>query len=167
MRHNEGIFQPSRKIRPEGIEPGSWMFDEFKNFCNLDILTHTIAFWFFCSPESVRWPTVGKYKVDVASLESLAVPELQVKEETDLFIIDEVGKMELFSSAFFPAVMRVIESNIPVLATIPIPRQGRDIPGVARLRNHPGAAVFTLDTGNRDTMRDTICSQLRSLLQKR
>lgn len=119
------------------------------------------------SPESVRWPTVGKYKVDVASLESLAVPELQVKEETDLFIIDEVGKMELFSSAFFPAVMRVIESNIPVLATIPIPRQGRDIPGVARLRNHPGAAVFTLDTGNRDTMRDTICSQLRSLLQKR
>lgn len=53
----------------------------------------------------------------------------QVKEETDLFIIDEVGKMELFSSAFFPAVMRVIESNIPVLATIPIPRRGRDIPG--------------------------------------
>ncbi|CAD6209399.1 unnamed protein product [Miscanthus lutarioriparius] len=81
------------------------------------------------SSESVRWPTVGKYKVDVASLESLALPELQVKEETDLFIIDEVGKMELFSSAFFPAVMRVIESNIPVLATIPIPRHGRDIPG--------------------------------------
>jgi hypothetical protein len=53
----------------------------------------------------------------------------QVKEDTDLFIIDEVGKMELFSSAFFPAVMRVIESNIPVLATIPIPRNGRNIPG--------------------------------------
>ncbi|KAL6907427.1 hypothetical protein ACP4OV_002466 [Aristida adscensionis] len=118
------------------------------------------------SPESGRWPTVGKYKVDVASLESLAVPELQVKEDTDLFIIDEVGKMELFSSAFFPAVMRVIESNIPVLATIPIPRHGRDIPGVSRLRNHPGAAVFTLNTGNRDVMRETICNQLSSLLQK-
>ncbi|RLN40018.1 cancer-related nucleoside-triphosphatase isoform X2 [Panicum miliaceum] len=119
------------------------------------------------SPESVRWPTVGKYKVDVASLESLALPELQVKEETDLFIIDEVGKMELFSSAFFPAVMRVIESNIPVLATIPIPRNGRDIPGVARLRNHPGAAIFTLNTGNRDMMRETIYNQLNCLLQKR
>ncbi|XP_039780150.1 nucleoside-triphosphatase THEP1 [Panicum virgatum] len=119
------------------------------------------------SPESVRWPTVGKYKVDVASLESLALPELQVKEETDLFIIDEVGKMELFSSAFFPAVMRVIESNIPVLATIPIPRNGRDIPGVARLRNHPGAAIFTLNTGNRDMMRETIYNQLKCLLQKR
>ncbi|KAM3261990.1 hypothetical protein ACQJBY_052588 [Aegilops geniculata] len=120
-----------------------------------------------CSPESVRWPTVGKYKVDVASLESLALPELQVKEDTDLFIIDEVGKMELFSSAIFPAVMRVMESNIPVLATIPLPRYGRDIPGVARLRNHPGADVFTLNTGNRDTMRESIYNQLSRLMQKR
>lgn len=53
----------------------------------------------------------------------------QVKEDTDLFIIDEVGKMELFSSSFFPAVLRVLESNIPVLASIPIPKFGRDIPG--------------------------------------
>uniref|UniRef100_A0A0A9HML4 Uncharacterized protein n=1 Tax=Arundo donax TaxID=35708 RepID=A0A0A9HML4_ARUDO len=75
--------------------------------------------------------------------------------------------MELFSSTFFPAVMRVIESNIPVLATIPIPRYGRDIPGVARLRNHPGAAVFTLNTGNRDVTRETIYNQLSSSLQKR
>lgn len=31
------------------------------------------------SPDSVRWPTVGKYKVDVQSFESLALPELQVQ----------------------------------------------------------------------------------------
>lgn len=30
------------------------------------------------SSESLRWPSVGKYKVDVASFESLALPELQV-----------------------------------------------------------------------------------------
>ncbi|KAF0911048.1 hypothetical protein E2562_005435 [Oryza meyeriana var. granulata] len=119
------------------------------------------------SHESVTWPIVGKYKVDIASLESLALPELQVKEDTDLFIIDEVGKMELFSSAFFPAVMRIIESNIPVLATIPAPRLGRDIPGVARLRNHPGAVIYTLNAGNRDAMREGVYNQLSSLLQKR
>ncbi|PRQ29562.1 putative nucleoside-triphosphate phosphatase [Rosa chinensis] len=70
----------------------------------------------------------GKYKVDVASFESLAVPELQVREDTDLFVIDEVGKMELFGSSFFPAVLRVLESNVPVLASVPIPKVGRDIP---------------------------------------
>ncbi|GKV21898.1 hypothetical protein SLEP1_g31828 [Rubroshorea leprosula] len=80
------------------------------------------------SSESSRWPTVGKYKVDIASFESLALPELEVKEDTDLLIIDEVGKMELYSSSFFPAVLKVLESNIPVLASIPIPKFGRDIP---------------------------------------
>ncbi|XP_057809368.1 uncharacterized protein LOC131023791 isoform X2 [Salvia miltiorrhiza] len=82
------------------------------------------------SRESHKWPNVGRYKVDVSSFESSALPELEVKEDTDLFIIDEVGKMELFSSSFFPAVLRVLESNIPLLATVPVPKSGRDIPGV-------------------------------------
>ncbi|KAI7740602.1 hypothetical protein M8C21_006732 [Ambrosia artemisiifolia] len=103
--------------------------------------------------KSVRWPTVGRYRVDVASFE--------VKEDTDLFVIDEVGKMELFSSLFFPAVLRVLESNKPFLATIPVPKSGHDIPAVARLKNHPGATVFSLTTSNRDAMKDyfLICGE--------
>ncbi|KAJ6413351.1 hypothetical protein OIU84_006195 [Salix udensis] len=58
------------------------------------------------STPDTRWPTVGKYKVDISSFEAVALPELQIKEDTDLFIIDEVGKMELFSSSFFPAVLK-------------------------------------------------------------
>ncbi|KAL5557397.1 hypothetical protein UlMin_039633 [Ulmus minor] len=119
------------------------------------------------SPGCFRWPTVGKFKVDVASFESLALPEMQVKEDTDLFIIDEVGKMELFSSSFFPAVLRILESNIPVLASIPIPKFGRDIPGVARLKNHPGSTVFTLSASNRDAMKEQIYTQLVDLLGKK
>ncbi|KAJ0969085.1 hypothetical protein J5N97_021962 [Dioscorea zingiberensis] len=118
------------------------------------------------SQESLRWPSVGKYKVDVASFESLALPELQVKEGTDLFIIDEVGKMELFSPSFLPAVLNVLESNVPLLASIPIPKFGRDIPGVARLRNHPGASVFTLNTEIRDASREDIYTQLVNLFPK-
>ncbi|KAK6154040.1 hypothetical protein DH2020_013679 [Rehmannia glutinosa] len=119
------------------------------------------------SRESQRWPIVGRYKVDISSFESLALPELQVKEDTDLFIIDEVGKMELFSSSFFPAVLRVLESNIPLLATVPIPKTGRDIPGVARLKNHPGATIYTLNTSNRDAMKEQIYSNLVDSLQIR
>ncbi|XP_057468930.1 uncharacterized protein LOC130758119 isoform X1 [Actinidia eriantha] len=146
------------------------------------------------SPESFRWPTVGRYKVDLASFESLALPELQVKEDSDLFIIDEVGKMELhsslalpelkvkedsdlfiidevgkmelYSSSFFPAVLRVLESIIPLLASTPIPKGGRDIRGVARLRNRPGATIFTLNVSNRDAIKERIYAQLVDLLQK-
>ncbi|KAF4373788.1 hypothetical protein F8388_007694 [Cannabis sativa] len=118
------------------------------------------------SSDSFRWPTVGRYKVDVASFESLALPQLQVKEDTDLFIIDEVGKMELYSSSFFPAVLKVLELNIPILASIPIPKSGRDIPAVARLKNHPGATIFTLTESNRDAMKEQISSLLADLLRK-
>ncbi|XP_028795286.1 cancer-related nucleoside-triphosphatase homolog isoform X2 [Neltuma alba] len=117
-------------------------------------------------PESRRWPNVGKYRVDIASFESLALPELQVREDTDLFIIDEVGKLELYSSSFFPAVLKVLESNIPILASIPIPKYGRDIPEVARLRNHPTADIYTLSLSNRDAVREEIRSLLVDLLRK-
>ncbi|KAF4369646.1 uncharacterized protein LOC115696636 [Cannabis sativa] len=90
----------------------------------------------------------------------------QVKEDTDLFIIDEVGKMELYSSSCFPAVLKVLESNIPILASVPIPKSGRDIPGVARLKNHPGATIFTLTESNRDAMKEQISSLLADLLRK-
>lgn len=132
----------------------------------LDGRTCPLASSNFSSQESHRWPNVGKYKVDVASFESLALPELQVREDTDLFVIDEVGKMELYSSSFFPAVLKVLDSNIPILASIPVPKFGRDIPEVARLRNHAGATCFTLSVGNRDAVREQIRSHLEDLLIK-
>ncbi|KAK6922501.1 Nucleoside-triphosphatase, THEP1 type [Dillenia turbinata] len=116
------------------------------------------------SSESSRWPNVGKYKVDVASFESFALPQLQVKEDTDLFIIDEVGKMELLSPSFFPAVLAVLQSDVPVLATIPIPKFGRDIPQVARLRNHPDATIFKLNANNRDAAKQQLYYHLLDFL---
>ncbi|XWS33953.1 hypothetical protein CRYUN_Cryun22dG0127000 [Craigia yunnanensis] len=118
------------------------------------------------SPEARQWPSVGKYKVDVASFESVVLPELKIREDTDLFIIDEVGKMELYSSYFFPAILNILQSNIPVLATVPIPKFGKDVPAVVRLKNHPGATIFTLDQSNRDAMKEQIYSQLVEMLRK-
>ncbi|KAF5769079.1 putative nucleoside-triphosphate phosphatase [Helianthus annuus] len=151
----QGFF--TREMRQEGERVGF-------EVVTLDGRTAPLASINTSSAESNRWPMVGKYKVDVASFESLALPELQVKEDTDLFVIDEVGKMELFSSLFFPAVLRVLESNKPFLATIPVPKAGRNIPAVARLKNHPGATVFSLTKSNRDAMKDQICSQLAGQL---
>ncbi|KAL7602085.1 uncharacterized protein LOC111906244 [Lactuca sativa] len=102
---------PNLKIR--------WFFTQIRQECErvgfevvtLDGHTAPLASINNSSVESIRWPTVGRYRVDVASFESLALPELQVKEDTDLFVIDEVGKMELFGSLFFPAMLRVLESK--------------------------------------------------------
>ncbi|XP_074307184.1 uncharacterized protein LOC141642308 [Silene latifolia] len=116
--------------------------------------------------QAARWPTVGRYHVDVASFERVVLPELQIHEDTDLFVIDEVGKMELYSSSFLPAVLRVLNSNIPPLATIPVVKHGRDIPGVERIRNHPGATLYMLNPSNRDEYRERVYSHVIDLLSK-
>ncbi|KAH9615023.1 hypothetical protein KSS87_020622 [Heliosperma pusillum] len=116
--------------------------------------------------QATRWPTVGKYYVDVASFERVVLPELQIHEDTDLFVIDEVGKMELYSSSFLPAVLRLLDSNIPILASIPVIKHGRDIPGVERIRNHPGATLYMLNPSNRDEFRERVYSKVVDLLSK-
>lgn len=60
-----------------------WLRCSLKNYPLLFWIYRTIpfisnTFLNYGSPESSRWPTVGRYRVDVASFESVALPELQV-----------------------------------------------------------------------------------------
>jgi nucleoside-triphosphatase len=62
---------------------------------------------------------VGKYGVDIASLDKVGVPALrQAAGSGDLIIIDEIGKMELFSADFRRAVLDIIGGDKRVLGTI-------------------------------------------------
>ena len=61
---------------------------------------------------------VGKYGVDVAALEKVGVKALRKAiEEKRLVVVDEIGKMELFSTAFQEAVAQALERG-RVLGTI-------------------------------------------------
>lgn len=62
---------------------------------------------------------VGKYGVDVESLNSVGVPALrQAAERCDLVVIDEIGRMELFSADFREVVLELIGGGKRVLGTI-------------------------------------------------
>jgi len=62
---------------------------------------------------------VSKYGVDIDSLERVGVSVLQqAAERCDLVVIDEIGKMELFSANFRKAVLQIIGSGKRVLGTI-------------------------------------------------
>jgi len=62
---------------------------------------------------------VGRYGVDVEGLERVGVPALhQAARQCDLVVIDEIGKMELFSPRFREAVLQVIDGGKRVLGTI-------------------------------------------------
>ncbi len=62
---------------------------------------------------------VSKYGVDIDSLNRVGVSALQqATKQCDLVVIDEIGKMELFSASFREAVSQVIGSGKRVLGTI-------------------------------------------------
>lgn len=62
---------------------------------------------------------VSKYGVDVDSLERVGVSALrQAAEQSDLIVVDEIGKMELFSANFRKTVLEIIGGGKRVLGTI-------------------------------------------------
>ena len=62
---------------------------------------------------------VGKYGVDIDSLERVGVPALcKAAQHSDLVVIDEIGKMELFSGSFRETVRQIIGGGKNVLGTI-------------------------------------------------
>jgi nucleoside-triphosphatase len=62
---------------------------------------------------------VGRYGVNLEEFEQKVVPILDAgREDVDLFVVDEIGKMECFSTRFVEAVKRIIRGKKKVLATV-------------------------------------------------
>ena len=90
---------------------------------------------------------VGKYGVDVAGFEESVVPILGVEQtDVELFVIDEIGKMECLSEKFVAAVRRLFASEKPVLATVA--RKGAGL--ISEVKNYPNTEIFNLTSAGRD-----------------
>lgn len=90
---------------------------------------------------------VGKYGVDVAGFEKCVVPIFEVgRADTEVFVIDEIGRMECFSEKFVVAVRQLLESDRVVLATIA--QKGSGL--ISEVKDYPGTRLFKLTRQNRD-----------------
>jgi nucleoside-triphosphatase len=63
-------------------------------------------------------PRVGKYGVDLEAFERLALPALEEPAENAVFVIDELGKMELASEPFREAAAWIFDAPVDVVATV-------------------------------------------------
>ena len=62
---------------------------------------------------------VSRYGVDIDSLDQVGVSALRrAALQCDLVVVDEIGKMELFSTSFREAVSQIIDSGKRLLGTI-------------------------------------------------
>jgi nucleoside-triphosphatase len=89
---------------------------------------------------------VSKYRVDTDSLDRVGVSALrQALKETDLIVIDEIGKMELLSPQFKEAVTQAINSSKKVLGTIMLSPH----PFADEIKRHPEVEVLLVTGDNR------------------
>jgi nucleoside-triphosphatase len=62
---------------------------------------------------------VGKYGVDIDGLDRVGVSALRhAAQQYELVVVDEIGKMELFSANFREVVLKIIDSGRRLLGTI-------------------------------------------------
>jgi nucleoside-triphosphatase len=96
---------------------------------------------------------VGRYGVDVVGFERDVVPVLDLQRaNVDLFVIDEIGKMECLSKGFVEAVRGLLTGDKSVLATIAQKGSGF----IAEAKKLSGIELIVLNVRNRDSVVEQI-----------
>jgi nucleoside-triphosphatase len=102
-------------------------------------------------------PKVGRYRVDIAAFDRLAVPALhRGVQRRDLLVIDEIGRMELASTAFVEGLQTILESPASLLATVHQVAH----PVTDKLIQRPDVEVWTVRQDNRDALTDRLSTRL-------
>ncbi|MFQ5987800.1 MAG: NTPase, partial [Dehalococcoidia bacterium] len=102
---------------------------------------------------------VSKYGVDMEGLDRVGVAALRVAtRECDLVVVDEIGKMELFSPSFREAVLEAIDGGKRVLGTIMLTSH----PWADRIKRHPNVALISVTRMNQRQVLEQVLAWLKA-----
>ncbi|UCE75645.1 MAG: AAA family ATPase, partial [Gammaproteobacteria bacterium] len=104
--------------------------------------------------------SVGKYGVDVAAIDRLADASLAIAADIDLYVVDEIGKMECLSPRFGAAIRALLDSDKPLLATVA--KQGGGL--IEEVKRRPEAVLWEVTRSNRDSLVADLLGWLRERL---
>lgn len=102
-------------------------------------------------------PRVSKYGVDVAALDAAAGALLD-PAGAEVFLVDEIGKMECLSGRFVEATRRLLDAGRVAVATIA--RQGGGF--IAEVKRRPDVALREVTRANRDALPGEVLAWIRS-----
>ena len=102
---------------------------------------------------------VSKYGVDIDSLDRVGVSALRkAAQQCDVVVVDEIGKMELFSANFREAILQIINSGKKVLGTIMLNAN----PWADAIKRHPQVNLITVTRDNHHLVLERLQSWLRA-----
>lgn len=95
---------------------------------------------------------VGRYGVDVAAFDEVAEEALALDDATDVYLVDEIGKMECFSAKFRAAMTGLLDSGRPLVATVALRGGGF----IAEVKDRADVEIWEATKANRDEMPEQI-----------
>jgi nucleoside-triphosphatase len=109
---------------------------------------------------------VGKYGVDVAAIDAVAETAL-VPEGAEIFLVDEIGRMECASRSFVDAMRRLLAADRVVVASVALKGDGL----IAEVKRLPGIVLWEVTAQNRDRLPGEVigwvCDRLPRAAQRR
>ncbi len=108
----------------------------------------------------VRSPhRVSKYGVDTDNIDRVAVPAVkEAIQNKDVVVIDEIGKMELFSQSFQDTVLEALNSEKKVLGTIMLASH----PWADKIKQRPDVEIVKVTKINRSEVLDKVLDWLKA-----
>jgi nucleoside-triphosphatase len=153
-----------RLVEGLGVPAGGFYTEEIRRggrregfaLTTLDGQTATLA-----SVHSPSRRRVSKYGVDLESIDGVGVPAIErATAGAALVVIDEIGKMELFSNRFRQAVLSALESGKPVLGSIMLTPH----PWADAIKARPEVEVILLTEANRSQVEGNLLATFRARL---
>jgi nucleoside-triphosphatase len=90
---------------------------------------------------------VGKYGVDVAAIDA-AASLLSPDPSAQLYLVDEIGRMECLSDRFITAMRELLAGRRPVVATIGLRGEGF----ISEVKGMEQCLLWEVNRGNRDVL---------------
>lgn len=101
---------------------------------------------------------VGKYGVDVSGFEAL-IEQIPFFDDTaGIIVIDEIGKMECFSTIFTKLVRALLDSEKSFITTIALKGEGL----IAEVKRRPDIELFEITRDNRNDLLQRILNRTLS-----
>ena len=95
---------------------------------------------------------VGRYGVDTVGFEAFLDRLSLQNPDIELFVVDEIGKMELFSNRFRRWITEVVNSDRQLLASVALKGEGL----VRQIKERPDVHLFEMTLANRVRLLETI-----------
>ena len=99
---------------------------------------------------------VGRYGVDLAAIEAAAKASLVPNDMTDVYFVDEIGKMECWSPKFIVAMRTLLNADKAVVATI----AEKGVGFIAEVKRRADVELWRVTVANRDSLPARVIARL-------